>query len=154
MNFLRSSPFSALSAASLLQDFIFCCWLVLAWLLATDRHSDMNFLRSSPLSALSPASLLHEAIFSCWGVLVLSSAANTHSGAARIPAINHRLSIGFSFPGSGNRQIIHSARRLQHAPQTAALPIDRKSTRLNSSHQIISYAVFCLKKKSRRCRRM
>src|SRR5947208_13327651 len=25
--------------------------------------------------------------------------------------------------------------------------IDRKSTRLNSSHQIISYAVFCLKKK-------
>src|SRR5438552_7318609 len=25
---------------------------------------------------------------------------------------------------------------------------DRKSTRLNSSHQIISYAVFCLKKKN------
>src|SRR5207244_8967016 len=24
------------------------------------------------------------------------------------------------------------------------VPIDRKSTRLNSSHQIISYAVFCL----------
>src|SRR5258708_20612565 len=29
------------------------------------------------------------------------------------------------------------------------LPGDRKSTRLNSSHQIISYAVFCLKKKKR-----
>src|SRR5258708_24558484 len=28
-----------------------------------------------------------------------------------------------------------------------ARPGDRKSTRLNSSHQIISYAVFCLKKK-------
>src|SRR5258708_13157960 len=28
--------------------------------------------------------------------------------------------------------------------------IDRKSTRLNSSHQIISYAVFCLKKKKNR----
>src|SRR5258708_24412412 len=27
---------------------------------------------------------------------------------------------------------------------------DRKSTRLNSSHQIISYAVFCLKKKNTR----
>src|SRR5690554_7735893 len=27
------------------------------------------------------------------------------------------------------------------------LPIDRKSTRLNSSHVRISYAVFCLKKK-------
>src|SRR5258708_16251629 len=38
--------------------------------------------------------------------------------------------------------------------QTAARPPagkedrDRKSTRLNSSHQIISYAVFCLKKKT------
>src|SRR5258708_18405453 len=32
------------------------------------------------------------------------------------------------------------------------LPIlDRKSTRLNSSHQIISYAVFCLKKKTTSC---
>src|SRR5258708_25061433 len=29
----------------------------------------------------------------------------------------------------------------------ASMSIDRKSTRLNSSHQIISYAVFCLKKK-------
>src|SRR5258708_24279776 len=28
-------------------------------------------------------------------------------------------------------------------------PADRKSTRLNSSHQIISYAVFCLKKKKK-----
>src|SRR5207244_13578933 len=28
---------------------------------------------------------------------------------------------------------------------------DRKSTRLNSSHQIISYAVFCLKKKTMEC---
>src|SRR5258708_11712164 len=27
---------------------------------------------------------------------------------------------------------------------------DRKSTRLNSSHQIISYAVFCLKKKNKK----
>src|SRR5258708_31401562 len=30
----------------------------------------------------------------------------------------------------------------------AATMEDRKSTRLNSSHQIISYAVFCLKKKN------
>src|SRR5690625_6110848 len=28
-------------------------------------------------------------------------------------------------------------------------PVDRKSTRLNSSHVAISYAVFCLKKKKR-----
>src|SRR2546427_1282445 len=30
------------------------------------------------------------------------------------------------------------------------LEVDRKSTRLNSSHSQISYAVFCLKKKKRR----
>src|SRR5438552_8608540 len=32
--------------------------------------------------------------------------------------------------------------------QGANVALDRKSTRLNSSHQIISYAVFCLKKKT------
>src|SRR2546426_3868212 len=32
-------------------------------------------------------------------------------------------------------------------PPLGARPSDRKSTRLNSSHLVISYAVFCLKKK-------
>src|SRR2546429_4470978 len=32
-------------------------------------------------------------------------------------------------------------------PDLMHLPLDRKSTRLNSSHGYISYAVFCLKKK-------
>src|SRR5688500_20086412 len=39
----------------------------------------------------------------------------------------------------------HSVRRGDGAK--AADIIDRKSTRLNSSHLVISYAVFCLKKK-------
>src|SRR5438552_14575454 len=34
----------------------------------------------------------------------------------------------------------------------STLDRDRKSTRLNSSHQIISYAVFCLKKKKQHSR--
>src|SRR5437867_9525064 len=34
-------------------------------------------------------------------------------------------------------------------PATPVLYPDRKSTRLNSSHRTISYAVFCLKKKRR-----
>src|SRR2546427_4791971 len=33
-------------------------------------------------------------------------------------------------------------------PLPGETPIDRKSTRLNSSHSQISYAVFCLKKKN------
>src|SRR5438552_14948720 len=39
------------------------------------------------------------------------------------------------------------SRRSQGGTQTNGRA-DRKSTRLNSSHQIISYAVFCLKKKN------
>src|SRR5947208_10765206 len=35
------------------------------------------------------------------------------------------------------------------APPRSGRESDRKSTRLNSSHQIISYAVFCLKKKKK-----
>src|SRR5258708_19280521 len=42
-----------------------------------------------------------------------------------IPPLNSNLCASMNSPGKG----------------------DRKSTRLNSSHQIISYAVFCLKKK-------
>src|SRR3712207_7009326 len=41
-------------------------------------------------------------------------------------------------------------RRTEHrtrAPIAVAMKLDRKSTRLNSSHANISYAVFCLKKK-------
>src|SRR5947208_8228543 len=38
---------------------------------------------------------------------------------------------------------------LQNVPDLHERWGDRKSTRLNSSHQIISYAVFCLKKKKK-----
>src|SRR5699024_12382364 len=41
--------------------------------------------------------------------------------------------------------LVEAARRLPEAPVEGS---DRKSTRLNSSHVSISYAVFCLKKKN------
>src|SRR2546430_4412328 len=40
-----------------------------------------------------------------------------------------------------------SSRRIAYAANSASV-IDRKSTRLNSSHSQISYAVFCLTKNS------
>src|SRR5258708_14732930 len=40
-------------------------------------------------------------------------------------------------------------RRCRHGGTRGWKQEDRKSTRLNSSHQIISYAVFCLKKKKK-----
>src|SRR5438034_3624944 len=38
-------------------------------------------------------------------------------------------------------------------PVPISADTDRKSTRLNSSHTVISYAVFCLKKKTRQTNR-
>src|SRR5258708_25305873 len=46
----------------------------------------------------------------------------------------------------------HGRRRQHKLNGLAWEKTDRKSTRLNSSHQIISYAVFCLKKKKKRRR--
>src|SRR5947208_10502236 len=49
---------------------------------------------------------------------------------------------------AGRRSNLSARRRRGGpAPDGSVGSIDRKSTRLNSSHQIISYAVFCLKKK-------
>src|SRR5258708_11370130 len=42
---------------------------------------------------------------------------------------------------------LHGGQRPRPERADHAAGGDRKSTRLNSSHQIISYAVFCLKKK-------
>src|SRR3712207_7850918 len=50
-----------------------------------------------------------------------------------------RLASGLEFSGPQLRALIDEARLVRQ---------DRKSTRLNSSHANISYAVFCLKKKN------
>src|SRR5256885_4081150 len=60
--------------------------------------------------------------------------------------------------GGAQRQGQRARQRLQRQPEgiqgrrdlQGTIPrIDRKSTRLNSSHLVISYAVFCLKKKKK-----
>src|SRR2546430_8820907 len=47
----------------------------------------------------------------------------------------------------GGSEHLHDRR---HSPMAQGGGVDRKSTRLNSSHSQISYAVFCLKKKKNR----
>src|SRR5256885_3158807 len=47
--------------------------------------------------------------------------------------------------------MVYSMDELVRSAESAGIPTqakDRKSTRLNSSHLVISYAVFCLKKKT------
>src|SRR2546429_6486832 len=54
-----------------------------------------------------------------------------------------------SFRARARRELIAAACSKRHKKQNDRYfsPQDRKSTRLNSSHGYISYAVFCLKKK-------
>src|SRR2546421_9273135 len=49
-----------------------------------------------------------------------------------------------------NRRAPAAAGRAHGRPRAGDRPADRKSTRLNSSHDQISYAVFCLKKKNKK----
>src|SRR3712207_8546290 len=51
--------------------------------------------------------------------------------------------------GAVRKGVVDAKKQLIDVPLTKSnsIPQDRKSTRLNSSHANISYAVFCLKKK-------
>src|SRR5690242_21108695 len=69
-----------------------------------------------------------------------------HSGKYDVAQLVARL----TFPSGG--RIALAGVNLADVPQAVpgrrvAYAVDRKSTRLNSSHMSISYAVFCLKKK-------
>src|SRR5258708_31003833 len=75
------------------------------------------------------------------------------SWPGRSPPAPSRRSVGKSrcFPPNFRADIAFnsSCRRKFGGKQRLFPTEDRKSTRLNSSHQIISYAVFCLKKKTK-----
>src|SRR2546429_3156503 len=55
----------------------------------------------------------------------------------------------FRSPQAAFGQARKSAALRDPSPRASAIGKDRKSTRLNSSHGYISYAVFCLKKKTK-----
>src|SRR5256885_11462169 len=79
-------------------------------------------IRRPPRSTLFPYTTLFRSLV------------DTHEHAA--------LSIGQNDIGLRGEAVAHVSDGF--SPQTN---VDRKSTRLNSSHLVISYAVFCLKKK-------
>src|SRR3712207_7446192 len=60
-----------------------------------------------------------------------------------------RLTIGDGASGSRDQGAVGHRQRDDRPARAGSAPAaDRKSTRLNSSHANISYAVFCLKKKN------
>src|SRR5258708_6173772 len=108
-------------------------------------------LRGAMTSRLAPASETNSPL-SAW----LAAQPNIHSWSADF--IQTRMFKSLTQPLTSSGQVwFEEPNRfrweLGHPPQTIAVratdEIDRKSTRLNSSHQIISYAVFCLKKKKK-----
>src|SRR2546427_6629943 len=88
-------------------------------------------IRRPPRSTLFPYTTLFR---SSWARLQPDGARNADHGSCadrpEIPAIERR--------------------RIGHTEEEQLAMPDRKSTRLNSSHSQISYAVFCLKKKRTR----
>src|SRR2546426_1211727 len=86
-------------------------------------------IRRPPRSTLFP----YTTLFRSLAVLL------AHAGADGVPALPGVGELGVvAAPGEDLRELVEI-----HAGT------DRKSTRLNSSHLVISYAVFCLKKKKK-----
>src|SRR2546427_5677320 len=91
-------------------------------------------IRRPPRSTLFPYTTLFRSIMPCTPILKLPGmAGNTETRQYAIEQVDKLL-------GQLAFQISRTLRT--HDP-------DRKSTRLNSSHSQISYAVFCLKKKKK-----
>src|SRR3712207_7043893 len=76
------------------------------------------------------------------------------SGGDDRPEAAEGVAVRPRFPGSAPPGApAHARRRRPGGRPPAAVGGDRKSTRLNSSHANISYAVFCLKIKKRKTSR-
>src|SRR5258708_32225686 len=94
-----------------------------------------------------------------------SSASSSHMSSSVTVVVQPLCSIFFFFNDTATTEIytlsLHDALPISKIKEPARtvevacflryclFTTDRKSTRLNSSHQIISYAVFCLKKKKK-----
>src|SRR5207244_4961779 len=104
----------------------------------------LQFWRLRPVSSVQHLAV----VFSCVRIVYFSYVHGNHRDLRSFPT---RRSSDLSF-------VVPEHRRQQPPPWQMGdgaavegrLLVDRKSTRLNSSHQIISYAVFSLKKKSAR----
>src|SRR5207248_11361960 len=105
-------------------------------------------------------SLLHTASTALYTLSLhdaLPISARAHEQLARLPVVPVRFCSRKCFPRDFLQQPFanpHTGKskfaQIQVPPQRKKRDRDRKSTRLNSSHRTISYAVFCLKKKKKK----
>src|SRR5690606_40809117 len=110
--------------------------------------------RSLPLSLLTAPASTEIYTLSLHDALPISGVVSAASGAAAVAYVTQALRLAQSqvldavVGAPHNEQAIHEAGIAFNG--YPGLVADRKSTRLNSSHVKISYAVFCLKKKKRK----
>src|SRR5438034_5855720 len=99
-------------------------------------HSSFFFFRTTATSEIYTLSL-HDALPISLGIQIHKASRSGRSHrAARVHATHQR-----------KQDLSAGDQRSERASQRVSG--DRKSTRLNSSHTVISYAVFCLKKKKK-----
>src|SRR5688572_31866227 len=98
-----------------------------------------------------------------WFGNAAASASRVHDLAAPVLLLLLGVALGMCLAGlmvvmhymrADNNQIRRGVRFTERYPRSRKFTggTDRKSTRLNSSHSQISYAVFCLKKKNKKTR--
>src|SRR3712207_8786777 len=99
-------------------------------------------IRRPPRSTLFPYTTLFRSLDAPLGAVDRS----------RLNVNGSSLAAGHPFAATGGRIVASLAKQLHEAGPgrrgLISICADRKSTRLNSSHANISYAVFCLKKKN------
>src|SRR5256885_9415915 len=99
--------------------------------------------RRPPRSTLFPYTTLFRSPEADDELVALEARADVRSGGRR--AVVALLGLQRQLVGAA---VLRSAQRADRAGDAGVhIRADRKSTRLNSSHLVISYAVFCLKKK-------
>src|SRR5256885_9937359 len=105
-------------------------------------------IRRPPRSTLFPYTTLFRSV----APKGLPPALRDKAHAAFVEALNDPrvreqfVSIGYEMV-AGTPQQFAEFQRQEYARWKTVIEADRKSTRLNSSHLVISYAVFCLNKK-------
>src|SRR5258708_31693339 len=95
-------------------------------------------IRRPPRSTLFPYTTLFRS--QCIDILVQAQIESCRRAGRIVREIETEMELRVGQQSGGKRLRVGDARINAR---------DRKSTRLNSSHQIISYAVFCLKKKNK-----
>src|SRR5256885_15665520 len=101
-------------------------------------------IRRPPRSTLFPYTTLFRSVF----LQQLACATDGSHGALELVREGAHIAFDVVAPFQAAAHVLHGAGQLaQLAGHARGLGHgDRKSTRLNSSHLVISYAVFCLKK--------